>query len=132
MRSRCVPANAQDSNEHTRSVTLRCCCNVHEPNRASCISLYTELQVFAGSFGGKVLYENPEYINPNAVRSYEKRKAAGVYERRKSKEQAAKDHKEGLKLPIDELSNTAVFAPEKSGAHFTTPLYLLIPVKAAG
>jgi phage repressor protein C with HTH and peptisase S24 domain len=70
------------------------------------------VQVFAGSFRGKVLFENPEFINPNAVRAYEKQKAAGVYERRKAQEQAAKDHKAALKPVADELSDQRVFAPD--------------------
>lgn len=69
--------------------------------------------MFAGSFRGKVLFENPEFINPNAVRSYEKRKAAGVYERRKAREAERKDHKDALKVGPDGLSNKAVFAPDE-------------------
>lgn len=37
------------------------------------------IKVFAGSFQGKVLFENPEFISPNAVRSYEKKQVAGKY-----------------------------------------------------
>lgn len=71
----------------------------------------TCMQVFAGSFRGKVLYENPEFINPNAVRAYEKRKEAGVYKQRKTREAAAKEHKAANTLPEDVLSNKNVFAP---------------------
>ncbi|KAG2450902.1 hypothetical protein HYH02_004734 [Chlamydomonas schloesseri] len=35
--------------------------------------------IFAGSFGGATLYDNPDYVSPNAVRSALKRKAAGKY-----------------------------------------------------
>ena len=40
---------------------------------------FQPIKIFAGSFRGKVLFENPEFISPNAVRSYEKKKAAGTY-----------------------------------------------------
>lgn len=73
------------------------------------------VQVFAGSFRGKVLFENPEFIHPNAVRSYEKRKEAGVYKRRKDREASAKEHKAANILPEDELSNKRVFA--EAAAH---------------
>ena len=68
------------------------------------------MQVFAGSFRGKVLFENPEFINPNAVRAYEKKKEAGVYKRRKDREAAAKEHKMANAHPVDKLSNKHVFA----------------------
>lgn len=68
------------------------------------------VQVFAGSFRGKVLFENPEFIHPNAVRSYEKNKEAGVYKRRKDREAASKEHKAAHTLPEDKLSNKNVFA----------------------
>ncbi len=37
------------------------------------------IKVFAGSFGGATLYENPAYVSPNALRSLLKQRAAGKY-----------------------------------------------------
>lgn len=37
------------------------------------------IRVFEGSFGGRTLYENPDYVSPNAVRAMLKRRAAGKY-----------------------------------------------------
>jgi len=37
------------------------------------------VKMFAGSFGGAVLYENPEYISPNAIRADQKKKASSKY-----------------------------------------------------
>lgn len=73
------------------------------------------VQVFAGSFRGKVLFENPEFVHPNAVRAHEKRKAAGVYDQKKSREAASKAHKALHHVGEDPLSNKAVFAGEDSG-----------------
>lgn len=74
--------------------------------------MLARVQVFAGSFRGKVLFENPEFIHPNAVRSYEKKKEAGVYKRRKDREAAAAEHKAANVHPVDKLSNKHVFAAE--------------------
>jgi hypothetical protein len=35
-------------------------------------------QIFAGSFGGATLYDNPDYVSPNAVRASIKRKVGSV------------------------------------------------------
>jgi len=55
------------------------------------------VKAFAGSFGGKTLYENPAYITPNAARSAEKRKHQGEYRQkinsRKRRERHASKHK---------------------------------------
>jgi hypothetical protein len=32
-----------------------------------------------GSFGGRVLYHNPEYVAPNMMRRLQKQQAAGKY-----------------------------------------------------
>ena len=37
------------------------------------------IKIFAGSFGGRVLYDNPAYVSPNAVRAALKRRDAGAY-----------------------------------------------------
>lgn len=73
------------------------------------------MQVFAGSFRGKVLFENPEFVHPNAVRAHEKRKAAGVYDQKKSREEASKARKVEHHVGEHPLSNKAVFAGEDSG-----------------
>lgn len=37
------------------------------------------VKIFAGSFGGATVYENPEYVSPNAVRSMMRKKQGGKY-----------------------------------------------------
>jgi hypothetical protein len=66
--------------------------------------------VFAGSFRGKVLFENPEYINPNAVRAYEKRKQAGAYDQKVHQKKRRKDHVEIHAVGEEELADRNVFA----------------------
>ena len=55
------------------------------------------VKAFAGSFGGKTLYENPAYVTPNATRSAEKRKRQDEYrtklKTRKRRERHAAQHK---------------------------------------
>lgn len=62
-----------------------------------------------------MLFENPEFIHPNAVRAHEKRKAAGVYDQKKTKQAEAKAHKAANKLGESELSNKVVFAADAAG-----------------
>jgi hypothetical protein len=68
------------------------------------------MQVFAGSFRGKVLFENPEYINPNAVRAYEKRKAASGYDQKKQQVQRRAEHKTKNRVEESTLSDRRVFS----------------------
>jgi ribosome biogenesis protein BRX1 len=37
------------------------------------------IRIFEGSFGGRVLYDNPEYVAPNMMRRLQKQQAAGKY-----------------------------------------------------
>jgi ribosome biogenesis protein BRX1 len=37
------------------------------------------IRIFEGSFGGRVLYDNPEYVAPNVMRRLQKQQAAGKY-----------------------------------------------------
>ena len=76
--------------------------------------LVTNVQVFAGSFRGKVLFENPEYINPNAVRAYEKRKSMGAYGQKVHQTERRKAHVESNKIEESELADRKVFAAAAS------------------
>jgi hypothetical protein len=66
--------------------------------------------VFAGSFRGKVIFENPEYINPNAVRANEKRKSAGAYDAKVASKSRHKEHKAAHVVEESELADRRVFA----------------------
>lgn len=41
------------------------------------------IRIFSGSFEGSVLYDNPNYVSPNAVRSEIKKKQSHKYEVKK-------------------------------------------------
>jgi len=61
------------------------------------------IRIFKGSFGGPTLYQNPEYVSPNAVRAIEKRKKGTAYIDRKRSRDRFKERKELLVLPEDPL-----------------------------
>jgi hypothetical protein len=44
------------------------------------------IRIFEGSFGGRVLYDNPEYVAPNMMRRLQKQQAAGKYKSKVSSE----------------------------------------------
>ncbi|KAJ6770450.1 RIBOSOME BIOGENESIS PROTEIN BRIX [Salix purpurea] len=54
------------------------------------------IKIFAGSFGGPTLYENPFFISPNQIRALEKKKKAGKF---------AKKVKAKTRRKMHELSN---------------------------
>jgi hypothetical protein len=79
-------------------------------NQVMSNSIDVGMQIFAGSFRGKVLFENPEYINPNAVRAYEKRKVASAYDRKTQQSQKRVEHKAQNRIEESVLSDRKVFA----------------------
>ncbi len=60
-------------------------------------------QIFAGSFGGPTLYENPQYTSPNAVRAAIKRAAQGRYKNKVSQRDKRQDHVAANPLQRDRL-----------------------------
>ena len=44
-----------------------------EADEHSTLRAWASPQIFAGSFGGATLYDNPDYVSPNAVRASIKR-----------------------------------------------------------
>jgi len=63
----------------------------------------TPIRIFGGSFGGPVLWENTEYVSPNAVRALIRRSQGNSYleklNQRKAREQYLAEHP----IPKDEL-----------------------------
>ncbi|KAJ3080646.1 hypothetical protein HDU99_007824 [Rhizoclosmatium hyalinum] len=51
------------------------------------------IRIFSGSFMGSTLYENPEYISPNAVRSEERKEAKLKYVKRLAQKEGKVEHK---------------------------------------
>jgi ribosome biogenesis protein BRX1 len=67
------------------------------------------IRVFAGSFRGAVLWSNPDYVSPNAVRRRQKQQLGGAYARKVAKKQARKAHAQKWESHPDELDNERVF-----------------------
>jgi ribosome biogenesis protein BRX1 len=69
------------------------------------------IKIFAGSFGGRTLYENPKYQTPNAYRRSIKLMMAMKYKQKvKSRMKSAKEMKKTLKNlpknPMDVVFDT--------------------------
>lgn len=72
----------------------------------------TPIRIFEGSFGGATVYENPEYISPNAVRHNVRRKKGDEYRDRTAAQHNLKAKRQKLQdeRKVDELSRDKVFA----------------------
>lgn len=71
----------------------------------------TVVKIFDGGFGGRPLYENPEYVSPNEVRSLRKKELGLKYANRKSAEKAHAERSDELQssIPVDRLADKRVF-----------------------
>jgi len=61
------------------------------------------MKIFANSFGGATLYENPEYLSPNKVRRMEKLQVATKYVKRITQNKDKKSRQVKNVAPRDEL-----------------------------
>jgi len=67
------------------------------------------IKLFAGSFGGATLYENPTYVSPNEIRSAVKRQKQGKYSKKVKASQRRKQIKEELVMEADPLAYNHAF-----------------------
>jgi ribosome biogenesis protein BRX1 len=77
----------------------------------------TPIVVLEGSFGGPVIYENKEFVSPNAIRAELRMKKAGKFNTRAQRILESKAKKDdlglstgGRKLPKDPLDDHVLFA----------------------
>lgn len=63
------------------------------------------IKIFAGSFGGPTLYENPFYVSPNQIRALEKRQKAGKYAKKVKAKTRRKMHELSNPLEPDEFAD---------------------------
>jgi ribosome biogenesis protein BRX1 len=77
----------------------------------------TPIVILESSFGGPVIYENKEFVSPNAIRSDMRRQKGGRYNQRAEHEAQAKMKLDdlglrtnGRKLPKDPLDEQVLFA----------------------
>lgn len=68
------------------------------------------VRIFAGSFGGPVVYENATYVSPNAVRAALKKRAQGKYVDKVQSKAQRKAHVAANPLTVDEFGNKSIFA----------------------
>lgn len=61
------------------------------------------IRIFRGSFGGQTLFQNPDFVSPNEIRSMQNKRKGLSYESRKNAEKKRKTRKEELILPEDPL-----------------------------
>eukprot|EP00128_Syssomonas_multiformis_P014387 Colp12_sorted_trinity150504_noHs@18505 len=61
------------------------------------------IRIFAGSFCGATLWENPFYVSPNEFRRQQRRAASTKYLQRVQDKEAREQKKKVLELPKDEL-----------------------------
>ncbi|RZC62031.1 hypothetical protein C5167_023770 [Papaver somniferum] len=63
------------------------------------------IKIFAGSFGGPTLYDNPFYVSPNERRAADKRKKAGKYALKVKAKTRRKAHEQDNPLQPDEYAD---------------------------
>ncbi|GAC92970.1 hypothetical protein PHSY_000530 [Pseudozyma hubeiensis SY62] len=68
------------------------------------------IRVFEGSFGGATVFENPEYISPNAIRHMVRKQKGNKYADRVNQQESFRTKKDRLKPRDDALSRNKVFA----------------------
>lgn len=68
------------------------------------------IRVFEGSFGGATVFENPEYISPNAIRHMVRKQKGDKYADRVNQNESLRTKKDRLKPQEDALSRNKVFS----------------------
>jgi len=63
------------------------------------------VKIFSGSFGGPIIYDNPEYVSPNAIRSAIKKSTQTKYSNKVDSRKRRKDHKSTHKVPRSALAD---------------------------
>lgn len=63
------------------------------------------IKMFAGAFGGKVIYENPTYVSPNALRAALRRKGSGTYKAKAESRAKRVKYVAEHQVPADPLKN---------------------------
>lgn len=76
--------------------------NLVEVGPRACLN---PIKMFAGSFGGPVIYDNPTYVSPNAVRAALKKKSQGKYVSKVQSREKRKEHVNANPLPPKEFGD---------------------------
>jgi ribosome biogenesis protein BRX1 len=62
------------------------------------------IRIFRGPFGGQTLFQNPDFVSPNEIRSVQRRQKQGYQERKESKDMR-KVRKSEIVVPDDPLDD---------------------------
>jgi len=63
------------------------------------------IRIFRGSFGGQTLFQNEQFVSPNAVRAEANRNKGNDYEGRKVNQRKRKEREDAIVLPDDPLDS---------------------------
>ncbi|EEC46942.1 predicted protein [Phaeodactylum tricornutum CCAP 1055/1] len=63
------------------------------------------IRIFRGSFGGQTLFQNPDFVSPNEIRSLERKSKGSQYDQRKNSQKERHERKSQLVLPEDPLKS---------------------------
>ncbi len=63
------------------------------------------IRVFRGSFGGQTLYQNAQFVSPNAIRAMENKNRGDYYQMRKTNQKKRKMREESIVVPEDPLAD---------------------------
>jgi ribosome biogenesis protein BRX1 len=63
------------------------------------------IRIFRGSFGGQTLFQNEQFVSPNAVRAEANRNKGHDYEGRKVNQRKRKEREDAIVLPDDPLDS---------------------------
>eukprot|EP00775_Hariotina_reticulata_P013588 gene13588-13713_t len=61
------------------------------------------IKIFEGSFGGRVIYDNPEYVPPNTLRRLLKQQKAGKYSAKVQQKAKRREHEAANVMPVSEI-----------------------------
>lgn len=98
-----APANAKEAKELKEKIG--------EAQATSLVEIGPRLvlnpiRIFRGSFGGQTLFQNPNYISPNEIRSMQKRNKGMSYEERKESKKQRQERHDRVVVPEDPLAST--------------------------
>lgn len=63
------------------------------------------IKIFSGSFGGPVLFDNPDFVSPNAVRAMVKKAKAGRYISKVAAKEHRREHRAEHPMPLNEFAD---------------------------
>jgi ribosome biogenesis protein BRX1 len=63
------------------------------------------IRIFRGSFGGPTLYQNPDFVSPNAIRALEKKRQGQEFDDKKRRQVKREERVSNIVMPEDPLAS---------------------------